>query len=80
LARREADEGSQQAAAGSPKFVEVTPPEFPEAPPAPPGVPPVVTSDDVASPLELVLPRGVVVRVPGCFDAKVLRRVVEALT
>lgn len=78
LARRDAEGGSERA--GSPKFVEVTPPEFPEAPPEPPGVPPVVTSDDVASPLELVLPRGVVVRVPDRFDAKALRRVVEALT
>jgi len=34
-------------------------------------VPPVVTGDDVASPLELVLPRGVVVRMPDRFDAKV---------
>ncbi len=40
-------------------------------PAKPPGVPPVVTGDDVASPLELVLPRGVVVRMPDRFDAKV---------
>lgn len=70
LARREVE---SPAAEGLPRFVEVTPPE-------PPGVPPVVTGDDVPSPLELVLPRGVVVRVPDRFDAKVLRRVVEALT
>jgi transposase-like protein len=73
LARRDADDGSQQA--GSPRFVEVTAP-----PEVPPEVPPVLMSDGVASPLELVLPRGVVVRVPDRFDAKVLRRVVEALT
>lgn len=68
LARRDAEGGSEQA--GSPKFVEVMPPE----------VPPVATSDEVPSPLELMLPCGVVVRVPDRFDAKILRRVVEALT
>ena len=75
LARRDAEASAIEE---SPKFVEVTPP-----PPPPPEVPPdasSATSGDVASALELVLPRGVVVRVPDRFDAKTLRRVVETLT
>lgn len=74
LARRDAEASRIEE---SPKFVEV------KAPP-PPAVSPethsLVTGDDAALALELVLPRGVVLRVPDRFDAKALRRVVEALT
>ena len=68
LARRDADGGSQQA--GPPRFVEVKADREAFS----------MTSDEVTSPLELLLPRGVVLRVPDRFDAQVLRRVVEALT
>ena len=71
LAKRD---GPEPVAEVSARFVEITPPEVS------PNAHPVVASDEVASALELVLPGGVLVRVPDRFDAKVLRRVVEALT
>ncbi|MCC6682064.1 MAG: IS66 family insertion sequence element accessory protein TnpB [Phycisphaeraceae bacterium] len=71
LARRD---GPEPVAEASSRFVEVTLPEVALA------VPLVVVSDEMASALELVLPGGVVVRVPDRIDAMGLRRVVEALT
>jgi hypothetical protein len=66
----------------SPRFVEVTP--SPESPPdVTPALNPQVSAGSVADglpPLELALPRGVVVRVPDHFDAAMLRCLVEALS
>ena len=54
----------------APAFVEVVPPLVGKAMPAP---------SAVAQPLELVLPGGLVVRVPSSFDPAALRRVVDTL-
>ncbi|MGC4116551.1 MAG: hypothetical protein QM765_18630 [Myxococcales bacterium] len=58
------------AAVGAPSFVEVVAPLVGKEMPAP---------SAVAQPLELVLPGGLVVRVPSRFDADVLRRLVDVL-
>jgi len=58
------------AAFETPSFVEVVAPLVGNDPPA---------SRSAMQPLELVLPGGLVVRVPSSFDPAALRRVVDAL-
>lgn len=58
------------AATALPSFVEVVAPLLAEEAPS---------TSAVSQPLELVLPRGLVIRVPPTFDAESLRRVVDVL-
>lgn len=66
----EATRHPRVAATAVPSFVEVVAPLLAaEAPPR----------SAVSQPLELLLPRGLVIRVPPSFDADALRRVVDVL-
>lgn len=60
----------ERTPAATPSFVEVVAPLVGHAPPA---------SLAAVQPLELVLPGGIVVRVPSSFDPAALRRVVDVL-
>jgi transposase len=69
---------SRCAVAPAPRFVEVAAPELTGAE-APSTSAQMVTAATQVEPLEVVLPSGILVRVPVRFDADVLRRVVVAL-